>query len=155
MTLLHDLGLRRARPGRSILDGVSDGYVGFALASASLELAPEGPLVFVARDGQRLPQLRDVLAFAAPEIPVLELPAWDCLPYDRVSPSAEAAARRLEALAGLAALQRLPHRAIVLTTANALLQRMPPLATVEAQAFRAKPGNQVNMNDLAPGERRV
>jgi transcription-repair coupling factor (superfamily II helicase) len=148
MTLLPNIGLAKAKPGLSILDGVADGFAGFALAAASAELAPDGPLLFVARDGQRLPNLRDVLAFAAPDIPVLELPGWDSLPYDRVSPSADAAARRLEALAGLAALRRKPHRAIVLTTANALLQRIPPADLIEAQSFNAKPGNQVEMATL-------
>ncbi len=148
MTLLPSIGLSKAAPGISILDGVADGYVGFALAAVSTELAPKGPILFVARDGQRLPVLRDVLAFVAPEIPVLELPAWDSLPYDRVSPSADAAARRLEALAGLAALRKAPHRAVILTTANALLQRVPSADLIEAQGFRAKPGNQVNMNEL-------
>ena len=79
---------------------------------------------------------------------MLELPAWDCLPYDRVSPGADAAARRLDALAAIAALGKKPHRAVVLTTANALLQRMPPAEVIEAQTFRARPGNQVDMNAL-------
>lgn len=148
MTLLPNIGLAKAKPGLSILDGVADGFAGFALAATSAELAPDGPLLFVARDGQRLPNLRDVLAFAAPDTPVLELPGWDSLPYDRVSPSADAAARRLEALVGLAALRRKPHRAIVLTTANALLQRVPPADLIEAQSFNAKPGNQVEMATL-------
>src|SRR5690606_14019350 len=41
-----------------------------------------------------------------------------------------------------------PHRAVVLTTANALLQRVPPAELIEAQTFRAKPGNQVDMDLL-------
>ena len=43
--------------------------------------------VYVARDGQRLQQIQRALAFYAPEIGVLEFPGWDCLPYDRVSPT--------------------------------------------------------------------
>ncbi|MFC6490644.1 transcription-repair coupling factor, partial [Nitratireductor sp. GCM10026969] len=88
------------------------------------------------------------LRFAAPGLPLLELPAWDCLPYDRVSPGADAAARRLDALSAMASLRRKPHRAIVLVTANALLQRMPPVDRIAAQGFRAKPGNQVDMEAL-------
>ncbi|HWM83868.1 MAG TPA: transcription-repair coupling factor, partial [Pseudolabrys sp.] len=83
-----------------------------------------------------------------PGVPVLELPAWDCLPYDRVSPGADAAARRLDAMAAMAALRKTPHPAFVLTTTNALLQRMSPVAAIEAQVFSAKPGNQVDMNAL-------
>ena len=111
-------------------------------------MAADGPLLFIARDGQRLPAIAEGLAFAAPDLPVLELPAWDCLPYDRVSPGSDAASRRLDALAGIIALAKKPHRAIVLTTVNALLQRIPPAELIEAQTFRAKPGNQIDMNKL-------
>ncbi|TIT70909.1 MAG: hypothetical protein E5W56_22475, partial [Mesorhizobium sp.] len=73
-------------------------------------IAPDKPVLFVARDGQRLPAIIDALAFAAPGLTVLELPAWDCLPYDRVSPGADAAARRLDALSAIIALAKKPHR---------------------------------------------
>lgn len=148
MSILEPTGLAKAGPGLSTLDGVPDGFVAFALAQAAAELAPEGPVIFVAREGQRLPSIRDALAFAAPELPVLELPAWDCLPYDRVSPSTETAARRLDALGGLIALAKSPHRAVILTTANAVLQRIPPAAIIDAQTIRAKPGNNIAMNAL-------
>ena len=148
MTILPKIGLPQGRPGQFLVDGVADGYEAFALAVVATEAAPDGPIVFVARDGQRLPAIIDALAFVAPELPVLELPAWDCLPYDRVSPGSDAAARRLDALTAIIALRKSPHRAVVLTTVNGLLQRIPPAEAIEAQTFRARPGNQVEMNAL-------
>jgi transcription-repair coupling factor (superfamily II helicase) len=148
MPLIESLGLKPGRTGAVTVDGVAEGYEAFALAQVQAEIAANGPLVFVLRDGQRLPALREALAFAAPSLPVLELPGWDCLPYDRVSPGAEAAARRLDAMAAMAALAKAPHPALVLTTVNALLQRMPPAAGIAAQMFSARPGNQVDMNAL-------
>ena len=59
-------------------------------------------LTFVARDRLRAQNFIDALAFAAPEIEALYLPAWDCQPYDRVSPNAAIAAQRMTALARLA-----------------------------------------------------
>ena len=124
---------------------VPDGMDAFLLA----ELAREGqPVAYVLSDGQRLQDLEQMLGFAAPDIPVLTLPAWDCLPYDRVSPSADVSARRLAALSGLIAHQRKPHAAIVLVTVNALLQRLAPADVIGSLGFSAKPGNQVNMNDV-------
>ncbi len=120
MSLLEKIGLPKGRTGQFIVDGVADGFEAFALASAAAEAAPDGPLLFVARDGQRLPVIIEALAFVAPDLPVLEFPAWDCLPYDRVSPGSDAAARRLDALSAMAALRKAPHRAVILTTANAL-----------------------------------
>lgn len=108
-----------------------------------------GPVAYVLSDGQRISDLEQMLGFVAPDIPVLTLPGWDCLPYDRVSPSAEVSARRLSALSALIAHQKKPHAAIVLVTVNAMLQKTAPRPTIESLAFSAKPGNQIRMDDIA------
>ena len=114
------------------------------------ELARAGePVAFVMSDSQRLADFEQMLGFCAPDIPVLTLPAWDCLPYDRVSPSADNSARRLSALTGLIAHARKPHPAIVLVTANAMLQKVAPRDVIESLAFSARPGNQIRMDDIA------
>lgn len=148
MTLINALNLPRAGVGAVTVDGVADGFEAFALAAAAGEVAPDGPIIFVLRDGQRLPSLVDTLRFVDPGLPVLDLPAWDCLPYDRVSPGADAAARRLAAMSAMAELRANPHRAAVIVSANALLQRMPPAEQIGAQGFSARPGNQVDMTAL-------
>ena len=140
--------IRLPASGTVTVDGVADGYEAFALAALAAGQG-ERPVIFVARDGQRLPAIAETLAFAAPGLPVLELPAWDCLPYDRVSPGADAAARRLDAFVAMAALRDKPHRAVILASANAVLQRMPPAETVLAQTIAARPGNQIDMKALA------
>jgi transcription-repair coupling factor (superfamily II helicase) len=146
--LIDPLGHRADLSGPVLVDGVTDGYEPFAVASLAAGLAPDRPVIFVLRDGQRLPLVADALRFIDPGLPVLELPAWDCLPYDRVSPGTDAAARRIDALTAMAVLRDKPHRAIILVSANALLQRMPPASKIGAQGFHAKPGNQVEMEDL-------
>lgn len=148
MSLTEKIAIRPDTGGLVTIDGVADGYEAFALAALSGEIAKDRPLIFIARDGQRLPSILEALAFAAPYLPVLELPAWDCLPYDRVSPGSDTAARRLDALAAMIALEKKPHRAVILTTANAVLQRIPPVEIIEAQTLRAKPGNQIDMKVL-------
>jgi transcription-repair coupling factor (superfamily II helicase) len=148
MSLIDSLGLKPGRTGPVAIAGVADGYEAFALARISAEAAPHSPMLYVARDGQRIPALIEALGFAAPGLPVLELPGWDCLPYDRVSPGADAAARRLDALSAMIALRGAPHRAVILTTVNAILQRVPPADVLEDQRFTARPGNQVDMNAL-------
>ncbi len=128
------------------LSHVPDGMDAFILA----ELAREGrPVAYVVSDGQRLQNIEQTLSFTAPDIPVLSLPAWDCLPYDRVSPSADVSARRLSALSGLISLYLNPHPAIVLVTVNAMLQKVAPADVIDSLGFSAKPGNQVRMDDIA------
>ena len=40
-------------------------------------------VIHIARDDKRLAAMREALARHAPDQPVMVLPAWDCLPYDR------------------------------------------------------------------------
>ncbi|MBD8555736.1 transcription-repair coupling factor [Rhizobium sp. CFBP 8762] len=108
-----------------------------------------GPLAYIMSDGQHIADMEQMLGFAAPDIPVLTLPGWDCLPYDRVSPSADISARRLSALSSLIAHRKKPHPAIVLVTVNAALQKIAPQSVLESLAFSARPGGVVRMDDIA------
>lgn len=130
------------------IGNVLDGYEAFLLADIARLRGAKKPVVYVMRDGNRIGELEDALKFVAPELPVLTLPGWDCLPYDRVGPSGEVAARRLSAMAALGALRRDPHRALILTTANALLQKMPPAAVLGEETIAAKAGNRIAMEDI-------
>jgi transcription-repair coupling factor (superfamily II helicase) len=114
------------------------------------ELARAGkPVAYVLSDGQHVGDLEQMLAFHAPEIPVLTLPGWDCLPYDRVSPGTDVSARRLAALSGLIEHAKKPHPAILLTTVNAMLQKLPPREAIAASGFSARPGSTMRMEDIA------
>ena len=81
-------------PGRPLtLAGVADGAEGLvvsdlARAVAARANAPATSLVVVCRDGPRMAALARALGFFAPDLVVEQFPAWDCLPYDRVSPHA-------------------------------------------------------------------
>ncbi|MGB8817134.1 MAG: transcription-repair coupling factor [Rhizobiaceae bacterium] len=148
MSAFGKLGLK---PGQThiALDSVPDGYEAFALAQIAGEISGNGPIVHVMRDGQRLNDFEQLLKFVAPDLPVLSFPGWDCLPYDRVSPSADVAGKRLAALTALIALKANPHRAVILTTVNAVIQKLPPRDVIAGLGFSAKPGNRIDMNDLA------
>ena len=133
------------------LVGVPGGYEGAVLARllASGGGRQRNALVFVARDYQRSADIEQSIRFFAPWSRVLPLPAWDCLPYDRVSPGADVEARRLATLAELASANAFDTPTVILTTANALLQRLPPKEVVASQSRVAKPGQRIDMDDLA------
>src|SRR5688572_4936259 len=59
--------------------------------------------LYVARDDRHAMMAASAARFFVPNLEVVNLPAWDCLPYDRVSPSPGVAAQRCAALARLAA----------------------------------------------------
>ncbi|MFZ5618033.1 MAG: transcription-repair coupling factor, partial [Pseudomonadota bacterium] len=92
-------------------------------------------------------EMARALQFFAPETPRLEFPAWDCLPYDRVSPSAAVVAARMAALSVLAA-ERADGPLILIATVNAATQRTPPKGLVAASTFVAAPGETVSMENL-------
>jgi transcription-repair coupling factor (superfamily II helicase) len=102
--------------------GVAEGHDAALLRARRVET--NAPVLHVARDDARMARLEEALGFFMPEAEVLRFPAWDCLPYDRVSPNAEIVAERMATLARIAEPATRPH--IVLTTVNALVQRVPP-----------------------------
>ncbi|MGH6907570.1 MAG: CarD family transcriptional regulator, partial [Aestuariivirga sp.] len=142
---LTRLKARLAVPGRVELSGVPQGVDAMLLPKIAGVL--EGrPLVHVALDDQRLSVIADQLAFFAPQLEVARFPAWDCLPYDRVSPAAEISARRLATLARLT--QPISKPLMVLTTINAVLQRVVPKELVAGATFTAAPGQLVDSGKL-------
>ena len=100
------------------------------------------PLVHVARDDARLDQTRRALAFFAPDLPVFEFPAWDCLPYDRISPNAAVSAARMATLATLAGGFDKPF--VLLTTVHAAMQYVPARAVLKDASFVATVGQRID-----------
>ncbi len=142
------------KKGSLTLSHVPDGFDAFVAADLVRALARTGKerpavLVHVAREGQRAQAFRDALAFAAPDVEILDFPAWDCQPYDRVSPQAAIEARRMTVLSRLARSKSSAERPrLVSTTVSALVQRVPPRSAVAAESFSAAPGNSVATDDL-------
>ena len=101
-----------------------------------------GPVLHIARDDKRLAAVQAALAFFAPSIPVIVFPAWDCLPYDRVSPNADISAARMATLAGLA--HGMPEQYILLTTLNAATQKVPARGVLRKAAFSARVGDRID-----------
>ncbi|GAB6053752.1 transcription-repair coupling factor [Magnetospira thiophila] len=129
--------------GRVQLGGAPEGYDGLVLARLA---QAEGPLLFVARDDAHMARMADALGFFAPELPCLQLPAWDCLPYDRVSPKGEVVARRLATLTRLA--QGRPQQGVILATVSAILQKVPSRAVFEDCALSVSPGDSLPLDKL-------
>ncbi|MEK9705332.1 MAG: transcription-repair coupling factor, partial [Paracoccaceae bacterium] len=100
------------------------------------------PVVHIARDDKRMSAMAEALAFFAPDVPVIKFPAWDCLPYDRVSPNADVAAARMATLAAL--VHDMPKGFVLLTTMNAATQRIPARHVLKEAAFRAEVGRRVD-----------
>ena len=112
------------------LSGAPEGYDAALIAREAARPENRGePVIHIARDDRRMAAMRAALEFFAPAAVVLEFPAWDTTPYDRVSPAPSVMAARMAVLTALA------HGAIkgpfiLLTTLSAAMQRVPARETV-------------------------
>jgi transcription-repair coupling factor (superfamily II helicase) len=131
----------------------ADGTEALAAAEVARALFKAGAdmpalALVVTRDAVRAQAIEQAFGFFAPEIEIFSFPAWDCQPYDRASPSGSVLARRMGTLSRLVRSRGGERPRVVITTANALVQRVPPVGWVSAQALAAAPGNALDMNDL-------
>ncbi|MDB5632631.1 MAG: transcription-repair coupling factor, partial [Tardiphaga sp.] len=141
-------------PGRALtFANVAEGAEGLIISDLARAVAarPKPPavsLAVVCRDGTRMQNLARALEFFAPDLAVMQFPAWDCQPYDRVSPHGAVLAQRLTTLARLSRLKGSEKPLIVLTTVNAIVQRVPAREVVAAQALSVAPGHVVPMDSI-------
>ena len=116
-------------------------------------------ILHISTSDRTLDTIAEALGFFAPDAQVLRFPAWDCLPYDRASPLPAIMAERMRTLSVLASGKGEKPR-IILTTANAILQRLPPREAMEGVFFTLEKGKNLHRDALvsyllAQGYRRV
>src|SRR5216683_1151612 len=164
MTALADLARSLGeRPRAVTLFGAPEGYD----AAAVGELFAEGQVrrwLHICRDDGRMARFAAALGFFHPGLTALTFPAWDCLPYDRVSPNGEITSRRIDTLTRLAGGPHPnppPHAGegrvgagvekrplVVLSTVNALVQRVPPRRLFDGRILTLGPGGRIPLDRL-------
>ena len=118
-----------------------------AYVLAAIAKATKHPIVHVLPQDKDMAATADLCEYLAPNIEVLTLPAWDTLPYDRVSPSAAITAARLNTLSALANRDSSkPY--ILLTTVNAITQKLPPREQFAKALFSIKKGSTLRREAL-------
>ncbi|WP_394270635.1 transcription-repair coupling factor [Qipengyuania sp.] len=117
------------------------------LVMADLARASTARAVFIAPDDAAMRSVADAAAFFAPELEVIEFPAWDCLPYDRASPALAISARRLAALHRLQ--QGKSAAQLIVTTANAVTQRVLTPFRIRESVREFRVGTQIGRDSLA------
>jgi len=147
MSVFGKLGLSQSLASHIIIDHVNSGFLPFALVKIVEEMG--GQAMFIARDGQQLDALEEALTFVNPHLSLLQFPGWDCLPYDRVSPSQNIVARRVAALGQMASWRKQPpQQGLILTTVNAVMQKLPPCAIFSDSIRNLHPGQKFAMEKL-------
>ncbi len=116
------------------------------LVMSDLARAAKKRAVFIAPEDAGMRAVADAARYFAPELSVIELPAWDCLPYDRASPALSISTQRLAALHRLQSEKDTPQ--LLVTTANAVLQRMLTPFRIREAVRELKPGVQIGHESL-------
>lgn len=98
-----------------LLSGVAEGFEPFIIQEWWKNVPQD--ILFIAHSDEKAELIYQQLKILLPHAPLLFFPAWDCLPYDRVSPHSDVIAQRLKCLQ---ALQEKTGNPFILT-----LQYMP------------------------------
>jgi transcription-repair coupling factor (superfamily II helicase) len=113
--------------------------------AALASLSSRRPLVVACPTGTMAAQLGDDLVQFMPPGEVAVFPAWETLPFERVSPSVETMGQRMELLWRLQDPERAP--AVIVTGVRALLQRLGPDAAA-IEPITVRPADVVDPDEL-------
>jgi len=131
---------------KNTLSSVPEGADSLLLANIATHASGKDILV-VTLDDSSMQAIADNLHFFAPAIDILTLPAWDCLPYDRVSPNNTITSERIETLCRLATETSAKSRVIIVPV-NSMLQRVPARESLFDAVFQARVGDKVSRDAL-------
>jgi len=132
-----------------VLSGVPAGFLPLLMADLTRAAAGGGAArraVYIAPDEQAMQAVADAATWFAPELELIAIPAWDCLPYDRASPSLRSASQRLAGLHALQAPVKAPQ--LVVTTAAAVSQRTLTPFRVRQLVARLAPNERIAIDKL-------
>jgi transcription-repair coupling factor (superfamily II helicase) len=130
------------------LAGVPAGFLPWLAADLARAAARRGGrAVFIAPDEAAMRAIVDSAHYFAPELDTLSFPAWDCLPYDRSSPSLRSTSERLATLHALQQDRREQPQLLV-TTVNAALQRTLTPFRIRQLVARIAHGERIDLDRL-------
>ena len=131
------------------LAGVPAGFLPWLaadLARAAHGTGKGGRAVVIVADEAAMRALAETAPSFAPEVEVLTLPGWDCLPYDRASPALRVMAERLATLSALQAKHDKPQ--LLVATATAATQRLLTSFRVRQLTRRIAEGERIDREAL-------
>ncbi len=128
----------------NLLSGVAEGFESFIIKEWWRK-SPKN-IVFIAHSEEKAQLTYQQLKTLLPAAPLLLFPAWDCLPYDRISPNNEIITERLLTLQALQSQSNQP--AIIITSVNAFLQKLPPRTALQQQSLKLSIGDKLQSEEF-------
>lgn len=105
-------------------------------------------MLCVLSDGISLQRCSEILKIIAPQIDILSFPAWDTVPYDRVSPNAQILSTRVDTLSKLCMENSPKKRRLILTSVGAVIQKLPPKKIFTNSHKVLKIGDKLNFDNF-------
>ena len=129
-----------------VISSVAEGYDAFLLGDIYKQ--NKSDILYIVSDGISLETTADLLHTLSPDIEVLKLPAWDTVPYDRVSPNIEITAERGQTLCALAKNPTSKKPRIIIASIGAAIQKLP-LKKIFLNSIReVKIGSELKFEDF-------
>src|SRR6478672_3751710 len=131
------------------LGGVPTGFLPWLAADLARAAHGSGKgsrAVAIVADEAAMRALAETVPLFAPEVQVLTLPGWDCLPYDRASPALRVMAERLATLSALQATPDKPQ--LLVATASAASQRLLTPFRIRQLTRRIQEGERIQRESL-------
>ncbi len=125
---------------------VAKGFEAFLLENFALNSSTD--IIYIAPDGVELSNVASILEYLRPEFKVLRFPAWDTVPYDRVSPSSAIISQRIDCLSDLAQNPQAKQPRIIVTSVGAVLQKLPPRKIFLNSMREVSVGGKLNFDDF-------
>lgn len=127
------------------LSGVVQGFDAFVLADLARKNKAH---VHIATDEVKAAKIKDALSVVDPDLEVLVFPAYDTVPYDRVSPRPDIVGARIDTLTKLIGAQNPKTPRLILTSASALMQRVPEKSFFTDTALEVREGQTIGFDTL-------
>ena len=127
------------------LSSVPDGYDAVLLDRFSRK---SKEILYVVSDGVSLERTADILRYLNPKLDVLKFPAWDTVPYDRVSPNVNIVAQRVETLTEIVTTPNPKKPRVIIASIGSLIQKLPPQKIFLNSVRLVKVGGKLSFNDF-------
>jgi transcription-repair coupling factor (superfamily II helicase) len=116
-----------------------------AIALGDIIDSSKNSLLYITKDDIACRRFYSHMRFFAPHINIINMPSWDCLPFDSSSPSLGTSAMRINALRNIACAN---SPSIIITSVNSILQRVQLPAFIENNHMTLQVGDKVSIDDV-------
>ena len=141
---MHNLPNLKQIPKRSYISGVPNYANDFILAQIINDNKNSNYLYITANEITLKNSVKSLHKMIS-DYEVIEYPAWDCQPYDRIGPNSHIQAKRLSALYEMANSSK---PLIIVSTYSALLNKVMPIDDLNAISFSIQKDENINQDEL-------